>query len=767
MTQGALALSGAHAPKAALGALGADVQHLPFPVLLPLPVRRGRRARRRAVRPRAALGADRHAQRDPAAGGDPRRAGAGRGRRAPGAGVVRARRARRRRREAGAVLVADEVQTGLGRTGTLWGSDAIGLDPDVLVLSKAIGGGQPLAVIVYRDELDVWEPGAHAGTFRGNQLALAAGAATIRHIVEHDLAEHAAALGERLLDGLRERTAGLPVVGDVRGRGLMVGVELVDPQRCDADGLPLPDGALASAVQRAMLDLGVLVEIGGREGAVVRFLPPLIIEAEHVDRDRRDLRQGGLERMAGDVTAVAVAAPPLFLGAEPAVARAAARARRRGRRRRRRPRTRTTGPFSGADPVGARGGDRGDRSVPGRGRRRSRTLLAQLGDDVLAHGVNVADPRCAAHLHCPTLLPAAAAELAIGATNQSLDSFDQAPAATLVEDHLVRWLAATLGFATGSGVLTSGGTASNLLGLLLARERACARVAGHGAGAGLPAQHARWRIVASRAAHDSVRRAAAVLGLGTDCRRRRRHRSRRADRRRGARRASWPRSPPPGDEPIAIVATAGTTDLGAIDPLAAIAERARACGAWLHVDAAVGSAFALSPRLAPLLAGIERADSITADLHKLWFMPIGASALLVRDVALLDAVHHHSDYLNRADDEADGVLNLVGRSLDTSRRFDALKILVGLRSTGRRRMAAMVEGLVDLARGGGARRRRARRARAARAAVDGDRRLSLAPAPASRSPPPRSTPSTSPRSARCCARAARSSGARAWTGASR
>ena len=79
-------------------------------------------------------------------------------------------------------------------------------------------------------------------------------------------------------------------------------------------------------------------------------------------------------------------------------------------------------------------------------------------------------------------------------------------------------------------------------------------------------------------------------------------------------------------------------------------------------------------------------------------MPIGASALLVRDVALLGAVHHHSDYLNRADDEADGVLNLVGRSLDTSRRFDALKILVGLRATGRRQLAAMIEQLVELAR---------------------------------------------------------------------
>jgi L-2,4-diaminobutyrate decarboxylase len=399
--------------------------------------------------------------------------------------------------------------------------------------------------------------------------------------------------------------------------------------------------------------------------------------------------------MEGDVTSVAVDAAPAFLSADPrshallrahalAVADAVAGARLHAR------------PFSGADPLALATTIAAIDPCPQEGVELGE-LLAQLRDEVLAHGVNVSDPRCAAHLQCPTLLTAAAAELAIGATNQSLDSFDQAPAATLVEDHVVRWLAALLGFAAGSGVLTSGGTASNLLGLLLARERACARLAGYDRAAGLPPQHARWRILASAAAHDSVRRSAAVLGLGT-----------------GAvvgvatdaagridvaaldgELAALARA---DLEPIAVVATAGTTDLGAIDPLTQIAERARACGAWLHVDAAVGSGLALSPRLAPLLAGIEHADSITADLHKLWFMPIGASALLVRDLALLGAVRHHSDYLNRAEDEADGMLNLVGRSLDTSRRFDALKILVGLRSTGRRRLAAMVEQLVDLAR---------------------------------------------------------------------
>ncbi len=415
--------------------------------------------------------------------------------------------------------------------------------------------------------------------------------------------------------------------------------------------------------------------------------------------------------MAGDVTAVAAGAP-LFLGAGPrsgeqlrghalAVADAVAGAYAHDR------------PFSGADPLELAAAIGAIDPCPEEGVAFAE-LLAHLGETVLAHGVNVADPRCAAHLHCPTLLPAVAAELAIAATNQSLDSFDQAPAATLVEDHLVRWLAATLGLPRGSGVLTSGGTASNLLGLLLARERACARVDGHAAGAGLPARHVRWRIVASQAAHDSVRRAAAVLGLGADAvvpvatDRSGSMDVAALDRELAALAAA-------GREPIAIVATAGTTDLGAIDPLAEVAARARAWGAWLHVDAAVACAFALSPRLAPLLDGLEQADSITADLHKLWFMPIGASALLVRDVTLLDAVHHHSDYLNRADDEAEGVLNLVGRSLDTSRRFDALKILVGLRSTGRRRMAAMVEGLVDLA------------AAAARAVDDHDELELLAP----------------------------------------
>ncbi|WP_051425612.1 pyridoxal phosphate-dependent decarboxylase family protein [Jiangella gansuensis] len=351
-------------------------------------------------------------------------------------------------------------------------------------------------------------------------------------------------------------------------------------------------------------------------------------------------------------------------------------------------------PFPALDPAGLRTAAAAVEPLPDDAEP-LRDVLADVGRQVLANGARVTDPWCAAHLHPPTLLTAAATELAIAVTNQSMDSFDQAPAATYVEDRLVSRLGTLAGLpAAASGVLTAGGTASNLLGLLLARDHA----AGGANVNGLPPVAARWRILASSAAHVSVRQAAAVLGLGRD--------AVVAVATDDAGRMDVPALDrcldglrQTGAVPIAVVGTAGTTDTGGIDPLDALADRAADAGAWFHVDAAVGSALLLSDRLRPLLTGLERADSITADLHKLWWQPIGASVLLVRDAALLGSVREPADYLNRTDD-AD-VLNLVDRSLDTSRRFDALKILVSLRATGRRRLAAMVEHLVDLAASAG------------------------------------------------------------------
>ena len=146
---------------------------------------------------------------------------------------------RRITESAGVALIVDEIQSGFGRTGKMIAFEHAGIIPDVVVMSKAIGGSLPLAVVVYRDWLDTWLPGAHAGTFRGNQMAMAAGCAVMRYLVEHKVCEHAAAMGDRLSEHLRILQRDFPQLGDIRGRGLMLGVELVEPNGTpDALGHP-------------------------------------------------------------------------------------------------------------------------------------------------------------------------------------------------------------------------------------------------------------------------------------------------------------------------------------------------------------------------------------------------------------------------------------------------------------------------------------------------------------------------------------------------
>lgn len=181
-------------------------------------------------------------------------------------------------------LIIDEVQTGWGRTGKLYAFEHAGIVPDVLVLSKAIGGGLPLSVIVYNEKLDCWKAGAHAGTFRGNQLAMAAGLATLRVIQEEKLVDRARMLGDRFQENLRTIQADAPWLGDVRGRGLMVGVEIVDVDApTTRNGRPPAASILARQVQRECLKRGLIIELGGRFGSVVRFLPPLIITSAELD----------------------------------------------------------------------------------------------------------------------------------------------------------------------------------------------------------------------------------------------------------------------------------------------------------------------------------------------------------------------------------------------------------------------------------------------------------------------------------------------------
>ncbi len=216
---------------------------------------------------------------------------------------------RRLTRAHGIPLILDEVQTGLGRTGRLFAFEHAGIEPDMVVLSKAIGGGLPLSVVVYHQDLDLWGPGAHAGTFRGNQLAMAAGLETLRRIRLDRLDAHAEAMGARLTGHLRAMQADYPCIGDVRGPGLMIGVEIVDERRPPSRlGARPADGDLARSLQRRCLESGLILELGGRHGAVVRFLPPLIVGEAEVDEIAGRFREAMAAVFAGRGRATLMAA---------------------------------------------------------------------------------------------------------------------------------------------------------------------------------------------------------------------------------------------------------------------------------------------------------------------------------------------------------------------------------------------------------------------------------------------------------------------------
>jgi L-2,4-diaminobutyrate decarboxylase len=320
--------------------------------------------------------------------------------------------------------------------------------------------------------------------------------------------------------------------------------------------------------------------------------------------------------------------------------------------------------------------------------------LAQLW---IEYGLDLSHPRAAAHLQPPPLAVAVAADALASLSNASLDTYDSGPAGIAVERWLIRTLAKLAGLGPhADGVLTPGGSLSNMLGLLLARDATAlrhdvdARIQGVAA---LPGP----LVLCSELAHFSVQRACAALGLGeaavrlvpVDAQRRMRASAiaeilHSLDRSR--------------ETPLAIVATAGTTDFGSIDPLPEIATVAAQHAVWLHVDAAYGFGALFSERLAPKLAGIELADSITLDLHKLGWQPAAASVLLLGDRAHFGALEREVAYLNPRDDAEAGLDGLLGRSLQTTRRANALKVVATLLTHGRSGLGEMVDVCHDLAR---------------------------------------------------------------------
>ncbi|MGW5426687.1 pyridoxal phosphate-dependent decarboxylase family protein [Streptomyces sp. NPDC004059] len=284
----------------------------------------------------------------------------------------------------------------------------------------------------------------------------------------------------------------------------------------------------------------------------------------------------------------------------------------------------------------------------------------------LAEGAaDPADPLCAAHLHCPPLAVATAADLAVSALNPSLDSWDQAPAASALEAAVTRALAQAAGL--GDALVTTGGTESNQLALLLAREA-------HGGSV---------RLVCGANAHHSLPRAAWLLGLpdpvvvpaagGTlDL-------------------AALDEALTTLSGPLLVTATAGTTDAGLVDPLPEIAGLCAAHGARLHIDAAYGGALLFSDRHRRKLAGLEAAHTVTLDLHKLGWQPIAAGLLAVARPGELAVLHQRADYLNADDDTDAGLPDLLGRSPRTTRRPDVLKTAVTLKTLGRTGLGALVD----------------------------------------------------------------------------
>jgi len=316
----------------------------------------------------------------------------------------------------------------------------------------------------------------------------------------------------------------------------------------------------------------------------------------------------------------------------------------------------------------------------------------------IVHSQAVYHPNTIAHLHPPPLIASLAAELISASLNQSMDSFDLGPMATVLELAMCEWLCKEASLPAGAdAIFTSGGTQSNFMGLLLARD-AC--VEKHWSWSvqkrGLPPEASRMRFLCSEMAHFTVEKSASQLGLGADAvikiRTDDKFRMDPADLA-----ARLQQMTQEGLVAAAVVATAGTTDFGSIDPLRETAQLARQFGAWLHIDAAYGSALLLSNLHRNLLDGIELADSITVDFHKKFWQPISCGAFLLRDGEQFKHLRLHADYLNPESHEEQGIPNLVGKSLATSRRFDALKLWMSFQAMGRVKFGQMVDRTLELA----------------------------------------------------------------------
>ena len=311
-------------------------------------------------------------------------------------------------------------------------------------------------------------------------------------------------------------------------------------------------------------------------------------------------------------------------------------------------------------------------------------VFKTLKEKVLPNLLKTSSTDYMPHLHSPALIETIACELIISTFNQSMDSWDQSPAATEIEVDVINYLCKLYGYDKKSdGVFTSGGSQSNQTAIILARDWFCKKVLGWDVQkSGLPKNFSKLRMYTSEISHFSMEKSAHILGLGYNSV------------------VKVPVTPQKkmdittlekliaqdkkaGNIPFLVVGTVGTTDFGSIDNIKEIARIAKENNMWFHADAAYGSGLILSQKYASRIDGINLCDSITVDFHKMFLMPISCSAVLIKEACNFDLLTIHADYLNREEDEEDGYINLVDKSLQTTRRFDALKVWVSFQVRGK------------------------------------------------------------------------------------
>ncbi|EJL6734606.1 pyridoxal phosphate-dependent class III aminotransferase [Vibrio alginolyticus] len=592
----------------------------------------------------------------------------------------------------GILLIFDEIQCGVGKTGYNFAFEESGIVPDILCLSKAIGGGLPMSLLVINKQHDTWKPGEHTGTFRGNQLAMVSGAKALEIIQRDNLVEHANIAGQYLRYGLENIQKRVNCIAEVRGKGLMLGVEIKTPNgELNKFGEPQADSELTLSIQRAALERGLIVEKGGREGAVIRFLPPLIISFEQIDFALRVFEDAILAAGGSHIeTQPQDEWKKHFIHTGEMGSNEFASVMNHTTTAMKSVFEQVTAPYSGMDPKALETAihdvdlDNGNAPL--------KSVIDDAADLVAKNAIFTQHPDCIAHLHTPPLMPAIAAEAMIAALNQSMDSWDQASSATYVEQKVVNWLCDKYELGEkADGIFTSGGTQSNQMGLMLARDWIADKLSAHSIQKlGLPEYADKLRIVCSKKSHFTVQKSASWMGLGekavmtVDAN---------ADGTMDVTKLDevLNQAKAEGLIPFAIVGTAGTTDHGAIDDLDFIADIAAKHDMWMHVDGAYGGALILSSQKARL-KGCERAHSISVDFHKLFYQTISCGALLVNDKSNFKFLLHHADYLNREHDE---LPNLVDKSIATTKRFDALKVFMTMQSVGPKALGDMYDHLLE------------------------------------------------------------------------